>query len=143
MGRIYKTVSCAKKGNICKHYFHKAHRDRKTAYAKFSKRKQNAVLDNEINAKYGININAEGIDEADRNAYRRKHKQAKAARLRYRRSKLTNEDRAIERLKVIKLHELNEATRNAFRQEYRAARQNLQGVAIPGRARLRRAVPSG
>ena len=87
MGRIYKTVSCAKKGNICKHYFHKAHRDRKTAYAKFSKRKQNAVLDNEINAKYGININAEGVDEADRNAYRRKHRQQKSAKKSYQKRK--------------------------------------------------------
>ena len=131
------------KRHICKHNFTKKHRDRKQTYTRAFKRVQNARLDNEINAKYGINLNADGIDEADRNAYRRKHKQAKAARLRYRRSKLTNEDRAIERLKGIKLHEVNEATRNAFRQEYRAARQNLPGVAIAGRARLRRAVPSG
>lgn len=97
MGRIYKIVSCAKKGNVCKHYFHKKHRDRKTAYAKFFKRKQNAVLDNEINAKYGININAEGVDEADRNAYRRKHKQTKSAKKSYQKRKAKRNQAEVKR----------------------------------------------
>jgi hypothetical protein len=87
MVRKYKIVSCKKKGNVCKHYFYKKHRDRKQAYTKAFKRVQNARLDNVVNAKYDINLNAEGIDEADRNAYRRKHRQQISAKKSYKKEK--------------------------------------------------------
>jgi len=103
MARKYKLVSCKKKGNVCKHYFHQKHRERKQAYTAFKKRQQNSQLDNEINAKYGINLNAEGIDEADRNTYRRKHRQQISARKSYLKRK---RDKKAKRLQAATNHVL-------------------------------------